>query len=53
VKSRIRGLATKTTLNSFIKWSDNEKELYEKFDDAKQSIHKALCGKCFADITLS
>jgi len=50
VKCRIRSLGTKTTLNSFTKWSDSEMELNKKFHHAKHSIHEALCGKlsiCF------
>ncbi|XP_020294610.1 cysteine--tRNA ligase, cytoplasmic [Pseudomyrmex gracilis] len=43
VKCIIRSLGTKTTINSFTKWSDSEIELNKKFHFSKHSVHKALC----------
>ncbi|KYN07250.1 PREDICTED: cysteine--tRNA ligase, cytoplasmic [Cyphomyrmex costatus] len=43
IKCKIRSLGTNTTIDSFIKWSDFEVKLNEKFYLAKHSIHKALC----------
>lgn len=45
VKCKIRCLGTKTTIDSFIKWSESEIELNKNFHLAKHSVHKALCGK--------
>ena len=47
IKCKIRSLGTSTTtiIDSFIKWSNLEVKLNEKFYLGKHSIHKALCGK--------
>lgn len=47
VNDKMKNLGTKTTINNLIKWSNEEKELNEKFSKAKHSVHKALCGKLF------
>ncbi|XP_012061744.1 PREDICTED: cysteine--tRNA ligase, cytoplasmic [Atta cephalotes] len=45
IKCKIRSLGTSTTtiIDSFIKWSNLEVKLNEKFYLGKHSIHKALC----------
>ena len=43
VKCEIRSLGSHTNINTFSKWTDSEVELNEKFCDAKDSVHNALC----------
>lgn len=43
VKCIIRSLGSQTDINTFAKWTKSEMELSEKFCDAKDSVHTALC----------
>lgn len=43
VKCKIRCLGTQTSINTFVKWSNSEVELNQKFCTAKDSVHNALC----------
>lgn len=55
MKCKVRSLGTKTTIDSFVKWTDAEVELNKKFYLTEHSVQKALCGKqlSFSIITLS
>lgn len=43
VKCKIRSLGSETNINTFSKWTNCEVELNEKFCNAKDSVHTALC----------
>ncbi|CAL7945177.1 unnamed protein product [Xylocopa violacea] len=43
VKCKIRSLGTETSINTFTKWTNSEMELNEKFLNARDSVHNALC----------
>ncbi|XP_076249605.1 cysteine--tRNA ligase, cytoplasmic [Calliopsis andreniformis] len=43
VKCIIRSLGSQTDINTFSKWTNFEMELNEKFYNAKDSVHNALC----------
>ncbi|KAG6796989.1 cysteine--tRNA ligase, cytoplasmic [Apis mellifera caucasica] len=43
VKCKIRSLGSETNINTFIKWTNFEIELNEKFYNARDFVHNALC----------
>lgn len=50
MKCKIRSLGSETNISTFSKWTDAEVELNEKFYNARDSVHNALCGtKIFAN----
>lgn len=38
-------MGSETNINTFIKWTNFEIELNEKFYNARDFVHNALCGK--------
>lgn len=45
-------MGSQTDINTFAKWTKSEMELSEKFCDAKDSVHTALCGTFTANFVL-
>ncbi|XP_029056571.2 cysteine--tRNA ligase, cytoplasmic isoform X1 [Osmia bicornis bicornis] len=43
IKCGIRSLGSETNINTFTKWTNSEIELNNKFSNAKDAVHAALC----------